>query len=141
MDPRRWRIELIEEREFLPVRWCPPERSTEPSLSSGEQASAALLGAFHLLTRRGPGHGAWATSFRHDPIAFMLDTTGDAVNLWDAAGQLLYQNRAAADLGVGRSDENPLESFADGGRHFERRCLRCHVRGTDYMLEMIREIH
>lgn len=139
MDTGRWRIELVEEHYNLPARWHRDRRATAPSLPSGEYASAALLGAFHLLARRGPGSSGWATSFRHDPIAFVLDTTDDAINLWGSTGDLLYQNRAAADLGIGRSDEAPLESFAAGGKRFERRCLRCHLGGADYILEVIHE--
>lgn len=109
-------------------------------LPVGEHASFALLRAFHLLSHRGHGMAPWAASYRHDPIAFLLDTMGDAINIWDAAGELLYQNRAAAELGVGRSDETALEAFASRGRRFERRCLPCRLCGASYLLEVIREV-
>jgi hypothetical protein len=110
------------------------------SLSVNERASFALLRAFDLLSHRGDGTTAWAASYRHDPIAFILDAMGDAINIWDTAGELLYQNRAAAELGIGRSDETALEVFASSGRRFERRGLRCGLRAASYVLEVIREL-
>jgi hypothetical protein len=64
----------------------------------------------------------------------------DAVSVWNAAGELLYENRAAAALGVGRCEEAPLESFSARGRRFERRSIRCHSGGAEYVLEVIHEV-
>lgn len=138
---RRWQFRLVEDTVFLPVLWRRRERRslTPPLPAPGERASAVLLEAFHLLARRGPGTLPWSASFRQHPIAFLLDTTGDAINLWDPAGELLYQNRAAAELGVGRCVETPLEVFSVDGRRFERRCVRCRSGSTEYVLEVVRE--
>jgi hypothetical protein len=100
-----------------------------------------LLGAARLLNRRGPGRLAWAAPFRDDPIAFLLDSMSDAMNIWAVGGELLYQNRAAAELGVaGSRNAVPFEAFSASGRHFERRSLRCRALGVDYILEIIREV-
>jgi hypothetical protein len=99
-----------------------------------------LLDAFDLLARHGTGVLPWAASFRHDPIAFLLDSIGDAANLWGAGGELLYQNRGASELGMGRCDETPLEEFSARGRRFERRCVRCRAHGTEFILEVIHDV-
>jgi PAS domain-containing protein len=62
-----------------------------------------LLGAARLLNRRGAGSLAWAAPFRDDPIAFLLDSMSDGMIIWAVGGELLYQNRAAAELGSGSS--------------------------------------
>jgi hypothetical protein len=141
MAARRWQFRLTEEPENLPAPWRRAERHAASSLVSGAYAARALLAAFHLLAQRGAGHGAWAAPFRHDPIAFMLDTIGDAINLWSAEGALLYRNAAAAELCVGYSGFAPWESFVSAGRRFERRCLRYHLGAGDYILEVIHELH
>ena len=104
------------------------------------RAVEELLGAFTLLAFRGTGNQPWVAPFRHDPIAFLLDTVSDATNLWAAdARELLYQNRAATALAVGRCDDTVAEEFAVGDRHFERRCLRFGAGGRDYILEIIHQ--
>ncbi|MDX2170632.1 MAG: hypothetical protein SF182_26400 [Deltaproteobacteria bacterium] len=140
MAGRRWQFRLTEEPEYLPVPWRRPEQRAASSLVSGAHAAGALLAAFRLLAQRGAGAGAWAAPFRHDPIAFMLDTTGDAINLWSAEGALLYRNAAAAELCVGHSGFATWESFVTDGRRFERRCLRYHLGADDYLLEVIHEL-
>jgi len=107
---------------------------------SNDEGVGELLGAARLLNRRGPGRLAWASPFRDDPIAFLLDSMSDAMNIWAVGGELLYQNRAAAELGVGSRNAVPLEAFSSSGRHFERRSLRCRAHGVDYVLEIIREV-
>jgi signal transduction histidine kinase len=103
-------------------------------------AADRLLGAFDLLSRQGTGQNAWAAPLRHDPIAFLLDTVGDAINLWGPRGELLYRNRAARELGLGSGDETALELFSARGEIYERRCLSHRAGGTQYMVEIIREI-
>jgi hypothetical protein len=122
-------------------------RSPAHGCSDG-QAVGELLGAARLLNRRGAGSLAWAAPFREDPIAFLLDSMSDGMIIWAIGGELLYQNRAAAELGAGsRSvlpnvlpNPVPLEAFSSSGRHFERRSLRCRAPGVDYILEIIREV-
>jgi hypothetical protein len=140
METERWRIELIREAEVLPAPWRPPGRHEAPPPPVGESAVAALLEAVELLTRRGPGAQAWTVPFRHDPIAFLLDSISDAINLWGPGGKLLYQNGVAARLGVGRCQEEPLEVFASSGRRFERRCMRCRFGDREAILEIIRQV-
>jgi hypothetical protein len=118
-------------------RWSSPARWA----AGHGHAVDDLLMAFDLLAQRGTGSQAWAAPFRHDPIAFLLDTVSDAANLWRADdGQLLYQNRAAAALAMGRCDDAVVEEFSDAQRRFERRCLRFTAGDSDYILEVIREI-
>jgi hypothetical protein len=99
-----------------------------------------LLAAFDLLSRRGEGPSAWATPFRDDPIAFLLDTMSDAVTLWGPTGQPLNQNRAALELRLGNGNEAALQSFWARGEAFERRCLSSQAGKRDYMLEIIRQV-
>src|ERR671921_287894 len=88
--------------ERLPTPWPPAAGHEEIAEASGEIGSAALVAAFTLLARRGTGLTAWTAFFRHDPIAFLLDTTTDAINLWGSGGELLYRNRAGERLKLGQ---------------------------------------
>jgi hypothetical protein len=118
-----------------------PESRFEPlRVGMRTHPIADLLEAFGLLAQRGSGGLPWAAPFRHDPIAFLLDSMGDAVNLWTAGGFLLHRNRAAEALDMGRDEEAPVQVLSVDGRSFERRCMRCHADGIEYMLEMIREL-
>ena len=140
MTTRRSKTDVATEpRGFRPRESQGETRSGLPGRSS-DQAVGELLGAARLLNRRGPGGLAWAAPFRDDPIAFLLDSMSDAMNIWAVGGELLYQNRAAAELGVGSRNAVPLEAFSSSGRHFERRSLRCRALGIDYILEIIREV-
>jgi hypothetical protein len=107
---------------------------------ANERATSSLLHALGLLSRRGTGGLAWSTPFHDDPIAFMLDSINDALNVWDAGGRLVYQNPTALMLGLGRSSDTAYETFAVGGRRFERRCQRCRARGQSFVLEIIHEV-
>jgi len=107
-------------------------------LARGEVLSHLLI-AFELVSRRGTGGQAWAAPIGDDPLAFLLDSVSDAMNVWQG-GRLLYRNRAALRLGLGRCDGARLEDFYVQGRHFERRSLRCGWAGRDYVLEIIREL-
>jgi len=111
-----------------------------PSLIHGEQAVSALLGAFELLTHRGNGNAAWASPFRDNALAFLLDSISDATNLWSLAGELLYRNRAAEQLGIGRCDDTAAEELTAHGRRFERRATRCHCGGREYVIEILRDL-
>jgi hypothetical protein len=105
-----------------------------------ERSAADMLEAFALLTRRGPGDEAWAAPFLHDPIAFLLDSISDAANVWGPGGELLYRNRAATDLDIGYCHAAPVQQFYLNGRHLERRSMRCRSKGSEYLLEIIREL-
>jgi hypothetical protein len=111
----------------------------EPDVCS-ERATHSLLHAVGLLSRRGIGGLAWSTPFHDDPIAFMLDSINDALNVWDSEGRLVYQNRTAMGLGIGRSSDSAYEQFSSDGRRFERRCQRCRARGRSFLLEIIHEV-
>ena len=139
MGTGRWRIEIVEEPERLPAMWAAPPVRREVHLAPDDPAKTALLSAFQLLSSRGSGPKAWAASFRHNPIAFLLDTSSDAVNLWEAGGDLLYRNRAVERLGLGRCDETAWEVLTEGPRHLERRCCRMRWGKADYLLEIIGE--
>lgn len=123
--------------ERLPTPRSLQRREQEIDETSGDIPSAALVAAFALLARRGNGPLAWTTFFRHDPIAFLLDSTSDAINLWGPQGELLYRNRAAEGLKMGRSDETPREVLWPSGRRLERRCCRFRCGNAEYVLEIL----
>ena len=106
------------------------QRFEGPSLMRGEQAVSALLSAFELLTNRGNGSAAWASPFRDNALAFLLDSMSDAANLWGSAGELLYRNRAAEQLGIGRCDDTRWRSsrFAGGASNAARRAAVVEAR-------------
>jgi hypothetical protein len=142
MGTARWKakVEVEETVERLPTPWPPPHpRNQDIGEASGEISSAALVAAFTLLASRGIGPLAWTAFFRHDPIAFLLDTTSDAINLWGAKGELLYRNRAAERLKMGRSEETAREVLWPRGRRVERRCCRFRCGHGVYVLEIIGE--
>jgi hypothetical protein len=120
------------------VLFC--QRFEGPRLMHGEQAAHALLSAFELLTHRGNGSAAWASPFRDNALAFLLDSMSDVANLWGPEGELLYRNRAAEQLGIGRCDDTAAEELTIHGRRFERRAARYHCRGKEYVLEILRKI-
>jgi len=111
-----------------------------PSLMHSDQAVSALLSAFELLTHRGNGSAAWASPFRDNALAFLLDSMSDAANLWGPEGELLYRNRAAEQLGAGRCDDTAVEELTMYGRRFERRTARCRYGGKDYVFEILRDL-
>lgn len=119
------------------VLFC--QRFEGPRLMHGEQAVSALLCAFELLTHRGNGNAAWASPFRDNALAFLLDSMSDATNLWGPEGELLYRNRAAEQLGIGRCDDAAAEELTIHGRHFERRAARCRYGSKEYVFEILRE--
>jgi hypothetical protein len=99
-----------------------------------------LLSAFELLTHRGNGSAAWASPFRDNALAFLLDSMSDATNLWGSEGELLYRNRAAEQLGIGRCDDTAVEEVTICGRRFERRTARCRCGGKEYLFEILRDL-
>ena len=139
MATGRWRIEIVEQTDRLPVVWHPSVRLQQIRRAPDETAQTALMSAFQLLANRGAGPSAWMASFRHDPIAFLLDTSSDAVNLWGSKGELLYRNRAAERLGLGQCEDKAWEVVTAGDRRLERRCCRIRYGNARYLLEIIGE--
>lgn len=111
-----------------------------PSSLRTDVAFAALLSAFELLAQRGDGSEPWALPFRDNVLAFLLDSMGDAANLWSAEGELLYRNRASEQLHFGRFDAPATAQLTYRGRRFERRAAECTSRGRRYVLEILREV-
>lgn len=140
MGSGRWRIILEEEAEAgLPVPWQPRLQPVPPPRDPVGDSGLALGVAIGRLLLRGPGPQAWTASYRHDPIAFLLDAVSDAVNLWSADGTLLFRNAASQRLALGRSEPCAHELLTVSGRHYERRCLRYAHAGMEYILEVLRE--
>jgi hypothetical protein len=138
----RWRIRFEEERP-LPILFR--RREEPPRVPPSDRGLRTLLHALELLARRGTGGRAWAAPFREDPIAFLLDTMSDAVTLRGSGGEILHENRAAAELGLTRSVaptlvDAPMEQFVTGGKRFELRSMRCGEPGAEYFIEIIREV-
>jgi hypothetical protein len=131
-------LEPLRKRTTSPTKSS--DRGETPQESPAEHRLADLLEAFELLSHRGVGVRAWAAPFRDDPLAFLLDTVSDGARIWNARGDLVYENRAAAEIGVGGSNETPVEVLVVNDRSFERRCLRCHFHDVDYILEIVREV-
>jgi hypothetical protein len=140
MASQRWRVQLVEVVEpGALVPWRPPEpraRGPEEEPSS----LVALLRALSRLGRRGEGAAAWATPLVEDPVAFLLDAIGDAVNVWNESGQLLFSNRSAVALQLGSPVGVGVTRLKKGSREFERRCLRLELLHTGYLIEVLREV-
>jgi hypothetical protein len=143
MATGRWHSGLIDDSQDFSVLWRPAEPAKPPRLLPAEErAVTALITACELLGRRGPDPQAWATPFRQNPIAFLLDTTSDPVNVWGPDGTLVYSNRAAEKnkLDTEVRHDTAAETFVGAGSRFERRCTRFECVGIDYVLEVFREV-
>lgn len=140
MATEQWQGEQVEEPDPLPILWEPRPGRAIRTRPAGELAAAELLAAFQLLARRGSGPYAWTFSYRHDPIAFLLETIEEAVSLWGAAGERLYWNRAAEALNLDWRGCAALEYLRHGDRNLERRCASFSFGDTAYVLEIIREV-
>jgi anti-sigma regulatory factor (Ser/Thr protein kinase) len=161
-------IEIMQTTNLLAVRSVgavpsPPSlkawSTPQPTLAAVSDATLALrvvgapdellFCAFDRIARRGEGASSWAAPLGGDPIAFLLDSMSDAANLWRADGALLYRNRASLALGTIVTASAPaglsgpagvIEVFEVQGQRYERRCLRCGMRATPYVVEVIREL-
>ena len=138
MGTGRWRVQFVEEPDQLPMVWRAPLQWQETAQAPSDIAKAVLVASFQLLARRGTGPLAWAPPLRHDPIAFLLDTSSDSITLWGPQGESLYRNRAAERLGLGRCEE-AWEVMTVGDRRFERRCCQIQYGNTRFLLEIIGE--
>jgi hypothetical protein len=140
MANQRWRIQLVEIVEPGPlVRWHPPEPPPRPKREEPSSA-AAFLHALTRLARRGEGGATWAPPLADDPVAFLLDAIGDAVNVWNDSGQLLFSNRWAAALQLGSPTPAGVTRLQKDERSFERRCLRMELPHTACIIEVLREV-
>lgn len=125
---------------MLPVLWKPlPEPEAAPEAPQ-ESTMGSLLSALTRLTRRGEGSAAWAAPLVDDPIAFLLDATGDYVNVWGPTGERLYSNHPDAELRFGTPTGARVEELAIGQRHFQRRSLSFSLFDARYVVEVLREL-
>lgn len=139
MPGHRYRFVLIEDSADLPVLHgatsgpFPPRatvRTTSVTAPVSVDPIAAILEAFSALGLRGAGDSAWAVPLAGNPLGFLLDSLGDAVFVRDAAGGLLYRNRAAEAIEPVARPPVPAETLHLGSRMYERRCLVVeHPRG------------
>lgn len=139
MPGHRYRFVLIEDSVELPVLHgttpgpSPPRpstRATGVTAPVSVDPIAAILEAFSALGLRGAGDSAWAVPLAGNPLGFLLDSLGDAVFVRDAAGGLLYRNRAAEAIEPVARPPVPAETLHLGSRMYERRCLVVeHPRG------------
>jgi hypothetical protein len=97
----------------------------------------ALVAALRKSSLRSDGPSAWAAPVSDDPLVFILDAIDEALNLWDAGGNLLYRNRAAASLDLPFPGETRLDIIDVHGRAMRRRCVRFTTGGTDLLLEIV----
>jgi len=149
MGTQKWRIQLVEDDEaLLPVLWQPPPEPERDARAAEAEplGPPAILDAFRRLGRRGEGAAAWTAPLAGDPVAFLLDAIGDAVNLWGPSGQLLYRNRQAEELNLDWPSGTHVERLIIGARTFERRCLtfapgqgRFDTRDA-YLLDVVHEL-
>jgi len=116
------------------------ERTPGSLESIDEQAAAAILGAVEHVARRSEGPEAWVASPATDPIAFLLFSISDPVNIW-SRGSIIFRNRAAEALGLARSEYASDERVEAANRIWERRCLRFQRGDTEYLLEILTEAH
>ena len=141
MTTGRWHIELAEENEPQALAlWRPgPEPPQQEAVPEASNLLPLLSALRHLAFRAGEP-GAWGAPLARDPIAFLLDSITEAVNVRTASGELVYSNRSAADFGPLGSADPGVTELARGGQRFERRAVAFEAVGTTYVVEIVREI-
>jgi PAS domain-containing protein len=123
------------------VIWRPIiEPDDEPRPEPSPLGIVSLLSALSRLARRGSGPAAWASPFGDDPIAFLLDSTGDGILVWSASGHLLYANRAAEALHLEKPAVGGITRIRIGDRELERRSLRFDFPTASYAVEIVRTV-
>jgi PAS domain-containing protein len=121
------------------VRWQPAFESADDADSEPPPVGMlSLLSALRRLAYRGSGPAAWAAPLADDPIAFLLDSTSDAILVWSPSGRLLYANRAAEALNLRAPAAAAITSFRVGDRVLERRSLHFTLAATTYAVEIVR---
>ncbi|HEY8927027.1 MAG TPA: hypothetical protein VIU64_21740 [Polyangia bacterium] len=141
MATGRWHIELVEE-DAPPtlVVWQPQPEPPEPEAEPDFPNLLPLLSALRRLEFRAGEPGAWGAPLSRDPIAFLLDSITEAVNVRTTSGELVYSNRSAAELApLGPPDPGVSEVARDGQR-FERRAVAFETIDATYIVEILREI-
>jgi|1186.fasta_scaffold649911_1 hypothetical protein len=114
--------------------WDEQQRDPPPGLF-------LLLSALQRLAFRAGEPGAWAAPLAKDPIAFLLDTVGEVVNVWTTAGELIYSNRAATDPPELDGPARPgVTSYRRDGRRFERRAIAFDAYRATCVIEVVREL-
>jgi len=142
MATGRWHIELAEENAAPPalVLWQPQPEPPEPEVEPALPNLLPLLSALRHLGFRAGEPGAWGAPLARDPIAFLLDSITEAVNVRTTSGELIYSNRTAAELDpLGPADPGVSE-LARGGQRFERRAVAFETVDATYIVEILREI-
>lgn len=94
----------------------------------GEQAVFRFAQRLRVTHPPRQGKRCLGSPFRDNALAFLLDSMSDAANLWGPEGELLYRNRAAEQLGIGRCDDTAVEVLTIYGRRFEP--LRASARAS-----------
>ncbi len=101
-----------------------------------------LLAALQRLSFRAGEPGGWAAPLAEDPIAFLLDTVGEVVNVWTSEGELVYSNRPATEPAkLAGPVGSGVTSYDRGARRFERRALAFDAYRTTYVIEVVRELN
>lgn len=140
MAQDRWYLKLVEEQDPLPVLWESPQSRAENTADFSHLGAAELVAACKSLACRGTGPHAWTFGYRHDPVAFLLDTIEEAVSLWTTEGARRYCNRAAEILNLDWRGCVTLERLRHDDRDLERRCVSFSLGHTAYVLEIVHEV-
>jgi hypothetical protein len=122
------------------VLWEPAPEPLEPEAERQLPNLLPLLSALRHLAFRAGEPGAWGAPLARDPIAFLLDSIAEAVNVWTASGDLVYSNRNAAELDPLGPAHPGVSELARGGHRFERRAVAFQTIDATYIVEILREI-
>ena len=141
MATGRWHIELAEESPPPAlVLWRPRPEPPHEEVVPATPNLLPLLSALRHLAFRAGEPGAWGAPLARDPIAFLLDSITEAVNVRTTSGELVYSNRSAADFGPFGPADPGVTELARGGQRFERRAVAFEAVGTTFIVEILREI-
>ena len=134
MATGRWHIELAEENDppALVLRRPQPDSPDEDAVLQAPNLLPLLSALRHLAFRAGEP-GAWGAPLARDPIAFLLDSITEAVNVRTTSGEIVYSNRVGADFG-------PLGHARIGGAELVVHGHRFEGNGAAYVVEIFREI-
>ena len=140
MATGRRHVELAEENAPPAlVLWQPRPEPPEPEVQPELPNLLPLLSALRHLAFRAGEPGAWGAPLARDPIAFLLDSITEAVNVRTTSGELVYSNRSAAELDPLGPVVPGVSELARGGRRFERRAVVFEAVDATYIVEILRE--